>query len=42
VMLYVDEDNTAATRMYSALGFSRWNTDVMYRRQVLQGVPSLG
>jgi mycothiol synthase len=42
VMLYVDEDNTAATRMYSALGFSRWNTDVMYRRQALQGVPSLG
>jgi mycothiol synthase len=32
VMLYVDEDNTAATRMYTALGFSRWNTDVMYRR----------
>jgi mycothiol synthase len=33
VMLYVDEDNTAATRMYSALGFSRWNTDVMYRHE---------
>jgi len=32
VMLYVDEENTAATRMYTALGFSRWNTDVMYRR----------
>jgi mycothiol synthase len=32
VMLYVDEDNTAATRMYAALGFTRWNTDVMYRR----------
>jgi mycothiol synthase len=32
VMLYVDEDNTAATRLYSALGFRRWNTDVMYRR----------
>jgi mycothiol synthase len=32
VMLYVDEDNTAATRMYAKLGFSRWNTDVMYRR----------
>jgi mycothiol synthase len=30
VMLYVDEDNTAATRMYTALGFSRSNTDVMY------------
>lgn len=32
VMLYVDESNTAATRMYTALGFSRWHTDVMYRR----------
>lgn len=32
VMLYVDEDNTAAVRMYAALGFSRWSTDVMYRR----------
>ena len=31
VMLYVDEDNTAAVRMYTALGFSRWSTDVMYR-----------
>jgi len=31
VMLYVDEDNTPATRMYTALGFSRRNTDVMYR-----------
>ena len=31
VMLYVDEDNTAAVRMYSALGFSRWSTDAMYR-----------
>jgi mycothiol synthase len=32
VMLYVDEDNTAAARMYTALGFDRWNTDVMYVR----------
>jgi mycothiol synthase len=32
VMLYVDEDNVAATRMYAALGFTRFNTDVMYRR----------
>jgi mycothiol synthase len=32
VMLYVDGDNTSATRLYTALGFSRWNTDVMYRR----------
>jgi mycothiol synthase len=32
VMLYVDESNTAAARMYTALGFRRWHTDVMYRR----------
>ncbi len=32
VMLYVDESNTAAVRMYTALGFTRWSTDVMYRR----------
>jgi mycothiol synthase len=31
VMLYVDEENTAATGMYAALGFSRWSTDAMYR-----------
>jgi mycothiol synthase len=31
VLLYVDEDNTAAVRMYTALGFGRWSTDVMYR-----------
>ena len=31
VLLYVDESNTAAVRMYAALGFSRWSTDVMYR-----------
>jgi mycothiol synthase len=35
VMLYVDESNTAATKMYTALGFRRWHTDVMYRRPVL-------
>jgi mycothiol synthase len=32
VMLYVDEENTAATRLYAALGFTRSSTDVMYRR----------
>jgi mycothiol synthase len=32
VMLYVDESNTAAVKMYTALGFTRWSTDVMYRR----------
>jgi mycothiol synthase len=32
VMLYVDEDNTAAVRMYTALGFTRWSADVMYQK----------
>jgi mycothiol synthase len=32
VMLYVDEENSAATRLYTALGFTRSSTDVMYRR----------
>jgi mycothiol synthase len=31
VLLYVDEDNTPAVRMYTSLGFSRWHVDVMYR-----------
>ena len=31
VMLYADEDNRAAVKMYTALGFGRWSTDVMYR-----------
>lgn len=31
VMLYVDEDNAPAVRMYTSLGFRRWHVDVMYR-----------
>ena len=33
VMLYVDEDNAPAIRMYEALGFTRARTDAMYRKQ---------
>ena len=31
-MLYVDEVNTNAIRVYERLGFTRWDTDVLYRR----------
>jgi mycothiol synthase len=31
VLLYVDESNTAAVRMYAGLGFTRWSTDAMYQ-----------
>ena len=31
-MLYVDEDNVPAIRMYEALGFTRTRIDAMYRR----------
>ncbi len=30
-MLYVDEDNAPAIRLYEGLGFTRWGTDAMYR-----------
>ncbi len=33
-MLYVDEDNVPAIRMYEALGFTRAHVDAMYRRPV--------
>jgi mycothiol synthase len=31
-MLYVDADNAAAIALYTALGFTHWETDVMFRR----------
>ena len=33
-MLYVDADNTPAIRLYQALGFTRWETDVMFSRDL--------
>jgi mycothiol synthase len=35
-MLYVDADNTAAIGLYQALGFTRWETDVMFSRELHQ------
>jgi mycothiol synthase len=32
-MLYVDEDNAPAIRLYTGLGFTRYRTDAMYRER---------
>jgi mycothiol synthase len=32
-MLYVDESNTTAIKLYTKLGFARWSTDVSYQRR---------
>ena len=32
VMLYVDADNTLAIEVYKSIGFTHWDTDVMFRK----------
>lgn len=38
-MLYVDAANESAIRLYSDLGFTRWDTDILYRRALAGSSP---
>lgn len=38
-MLYVEEENEAAIRLYTKLGFTHWDTDVMYRYEAPRSNP---
>jgi mycothiol synthase len=40
-MLYVDESNTPAIKVYERLGFTHWDTDVMYRHEGGESVRAL-